>query len=271
MTRLGWMALLVLGCGSDPPATSDAGADASSDVTQPCAVDFPCANPWACSDSTHWTPMQSVGKPPCTGLMCVSAGTPQACAPGLMCVTDAPPGNSPPCAYDGHYGCLPADAGAFSPTPIDPAPTRQQGACTTTQVQEEWSFCLDPTTYDATKCGSFAQLYKGCAQCLAGTVTLMGSNAVPNVGGCYAVLDGTSAPGSCAAQGDANMQCAVAVCNDGCGAWPDAFESCVLAARTTACNGFPICAADAGASYATCEPTSVKDFFLAFGEALCGP
>jgi hypothetical protein len=273
MNRLAWIvAAIALGCGSDPqPNGADAGSDVNADVPTHCVVDFPCSNPWACADSTHWVEMQSVAKPPCTGLMCESTGVTHACDPGLECVMDAPPGTSAPCAYGGQDGCLPADAGAFSPSPMATPPTKQPGVCTTTQVQQAWSFCLDPTTYDATKCTSFGQLNKACIQCLAGTVTVAGSSFVPNVGGCYALLDGASAPGSCAALDDANMQCAAAACVGGCSSWPDAFEACVLASRTSACASFPICNADAGASYATCEPTSVKDFFLGFGEALCGP
>lgn len=269
--------LLAIGCGSDPQNNvADAGSDVTADVTKSCSVDFPCANFWSCADSTHWVEMQSVAKPPCSGLMCESTGVMHACDPGLECVADAPPNSAKPCAYGGQDGCLPADAGAFSPQPMGAAPTKQTGACTSTLITEFWTYCLDPTTVDVTKCTSLGNLYKACAQCMQSTLTVIDTGNqyfawAPNVGGCYALLDGTSGPGSCAALDDANMQCAIAACKDGCALSPDALQSCVLGSRKTTCAAFPICDGEAGASYATCEPNSAKDFVIGFGAALCGP
>ena len=273
MRRLAWI-VVAIGCGNGPQTTgADAGADVTGIEHPPCVVDFPCANPWRCVDSTHWVEMKSVSKPPCTGLTCESNGVTHACDPGLECVDDAPPGNSPPCSYGGHYACSPADVPTFSPQPIGPTPTKQPGACDSmATIAQFWSSCIDPTTSDTTQCTSLDNLHSSCGQCLIPTIMQSASlgDHGPNVGGCYALLDGTSAAGSCAALDDTNMQCAMISCA-GCDPWPDDFTTCVLAARTTKCASYSICSSDAGASYATCEPTSMKDFFIAFGAALCGP
>jgi hypothetical protein len=279
MHRLLYVACLgALACGSgSETGGADAGSapDVSSDVPQHCVVDFPCDVPWSCSDSTHWVEMQSVAKPPCTGLTCESTGVTHECDPGLECVTDPNDDKKDPCAYGGHDGCLPADEGAFSPPPID-APVKQQGVCDDATIQLFWSQCVDTTTADQAKCNAVANGNPSCSQCLSRTFTWVPTTnsevqSFPNVSGCYATLEGTSAPGSCAARADARLQCAIASCA-ACEAWADdAFETCVDAATAGACAAFATCDADAGAAYATCEASSSKDFFLGFGEALCGP
>jgi hypothetical protein len=269
----------VCGCSSDPVASPEAGVDASADVAQeaaPCVNDFPCANPFSCLDSTHWTEMKELPHAPCIGLICTSTGKYHACDPGLECIHQPAAGSAVACAYGGRDGCLPADAGAFTPKPIGAAPTKQAGACTTTSIDAYWTACLDPTTRDDTKCTTFSNANKTCSQCLAQTATVVDLGTqqfawVPNVGGCYALLDGTSASGSCAALDDANMQCAIAVCKDVCSMFPDGLEACALGSRTSACKAFSICDGEAGASFATCEPTTAKDFVTSFGAALCGP
>jgi len=281
MKRSSLVAILcLLGCGSDPQPGLDSGADDASDAAaeaEPCHVDFTCKNPFSCLDSTHWTEMKDLPHPPCTGLICTSTGKYHACDPGLECIHQPPPGSSVACAYGGVDGCMPAsDAGAFSPKPIGTAPTKQTGACTTTVIAQYWTSCLDPTTRDDTKCAAFNTSNASCSSCIAQVATIVDLGTqqfawVPNVGGCYAVLDGTSASGSCAALDDANMQCAVAVCKDNCKTTPEGVQACALASRTKACSAFSICDGEAGASFATCEPTTAKDFVTNFGAALCGP
>ena len=173
--------------------------------------------------------MKELPHAPCTGLICTSTGKYHACDPGFACVHQPEAGSSIACAYGGEDGCLPADAGAFAPKPIGTAPSKQQGACTTTLIDEYFTACLDPTTRDDTKCSTFDTANQACGQCMAQTATVVDLGTqqfawAPNVGGCYAALDGTSASGSCAALDDANMQCAVAVCKDGCKAYPDRYE-----------------------------------------------
>lgn len=282
MKGLGFVAAacVLFACGSDAPnPDGDAGVDAGADVAdeaEPCHVDFACKNPFSCIDTTHWTEMKELPHAPCTGLICTSTGKYHACDPGLACVHQPEAGSSIACAYGGEDGCLPADAGAFAPKPIGTAPAKQQGACTATLIDQYFTACLDPTTRDDTKCSTFDTANQACGQCMAQTATVVDLGTqqfawAPNVGGCYAALDGTSASGSCAALDDANMQCAVAVCKDGCKAYPDGFNACAIGSRTSACKGFSICSADAGSSFATCEPANAKAFVTAFGAALCGP
>jgi hypothetical protein len=262
-----------LACGSGSETGGpDAGSDVATDSTKPCAVDFPCAQPWACIDSTHWVETKSIPQPPCSGLICVSTGVTHACDQGLECATDPTAYASAPCAPSGHDGCWP-DAGTFTPQLAAPPPVKQQGVCDDTTIQQVATLCVDPTTSDGAKCAALTQVHEACVQCLSATFTPVvttteGQDVVPNIAGCYAVLDGTSAPGSCAALADTNVQCAVAAC-EACEQWSDAFPTCFASARTTACAAFPTCGVDAGTS-ATCE-ASPKDFFIGFGEALCGP
>lgn len=264
-----------LACGSgSETAGADAGSDVSNDVTKACVVDFPCNEPWSCSDSTHWVEMHSVPKPPCSGLTCESTGVTHACDPGLECVKNPPLNSKEPCAYGGVEGCNAADAGAFTPTAMGAAPARQPSACDQVGIEQFWSRCLDPATYDATSCAYWQSHYAPCIACLASVLVIAPSDVqnqyptfVPNVGGCYSVAGASS----CASLDDANMQCAIAVCEAGCQYDPAAYTQCIYAARTTSCASFPICDADAGSAYATCEPKTTKDFFIAFGEALCGP
>lgn len=275
MHRLAWVWLLALGCGSGGETSgTDAGTDVTTDASQHCVVDFPCSNPWQCTDSTHWVEMHSVAKPPCSGLTCESTGVMHACDPGLECVSNAPPSSQAPCAYGGVEGCMPGDAGAFTPKPLGPAPTRQADACDQTTIEQFWVRCLDPSTYDEASCTYWRDNHQACSTCLEPTLAVAPSDVqnqyptlIPNVGGCYALLGASD----CASSDDANMQCAVAVCTSGCQDDPVAYATCIYAARTTTCASFPICDADAGSAYATCESQTTKDFFIAFGEALCGP
>jgi hypothetical protein len=277
MHRLAWLvSVLAVGCGGGGEGSSDAGADGASDVTheKQLACDFPCRVPWGCIDSTHWVEMQSWTPPGCSsGQMCKSTGITHACDLGLECVQNPPPQSTVPCAYGGIEGCMPGDAGTFAPDAMAPAPLRQVGACDQVGIDQFWSRCLDPSTYDATACAYWQTNYKTCIACLGQTLvasawsTDQNPAPVANVSGCYAFFGDTS----CASKVDANMQCAAAVCKAGCETDAKAYAACITAARTTACaSSFPLCDADAG-SYATCEAPSLKDFFTAFGEALCGP
>ena len=280
MKRWTWLTLpLVVGCGTDPQPGLDAAVDASADVAAeaaPCVVDFVCKNNWSCLDSTHWTEMKDLPHPPCTGLICTSTGKYHACEAGLECIHQPEAGSPIACAYGGRDGCLPADAGSFVPQAIGAAPAKQAGTCTSTTIDQYWTACLDPAARDDTKCTSFKNGNATCEQCMAQAITIVDLGTqqfawVPNVGGCYALLDGSSASGSCAALDDANMQCAVAVCKDACKSFPDGFEACALGSRKSSCKAFSICDGEAGASFATCEPTTAKDFITNFGTALCGP
>lgn len=271
---MAWVWLLALGCGSGSETSSDAGPDASADVKQSCAVDFPCSASWACTDSTHWVGVHSVAKPPCSGLTCEPTGETGVCDPGLECVSTTGASPVDRCAYGGLDGCLPGDAGGFTPTALGPVPAKQPNACDQTTIEQFWARCLDPTTYDEASCTYWQNNHHDCATCLGPTLIVAPSDVqnqyptlVPNVGGCYALLGAST----CASSDDANMQCAMAVCTKGCQDDPSAYAKCIQAARTTACASFPICDADAGSAYATCEPKTTKDFFIAFGEALCGP
>jgi hypothetical protein len=279
MHRLAWIVgSLVFACGGGSEGSNaDAGSDASVDVVHEpiIACDFPCFVPWSCIDSTHWVEMQTYVPPNCnSGAMCKSTGITHACDPGLTCVTDPPPSSKVPCAYGRVEGCMPGDAGAFTPDAMAAAPTRQVGVCDQTTIEQFWVRCIDPTTKDESSCTYWSTNNKACGTCLGPTLSVAPSDVqnqyptpVPNVGGCYALL---GAP-ACASADDANMQCAIAACTNGCQDDPNAYAACIIGARTTTCASFPICDADAGSAYATCEPKTTKDFFIAFGEALCGP
>ena len=277
--RLAWVVSVVaLACGgggSGGSTDAGSGSDVVNDKTKPCAVDFPCSAPWACTDATHWMEVHSVAKPPCSGLTCEGTGVTGACDPGLECVSTSDKALHPTdrCAYGGVDGCLPGDASAFVPTSTTiTAPTRQPNVCDQTSIEQFWARCFDPTTRDDASCTYWQQHNAACGACVGQTLVaapwdIQNLNAlVPNVAGCYAA----SGDATCASMADANMQCGVAVCNAGCSSDANGYAACIQAAAKTACSSFPLCGADAGA-FGICEAPSEKDFFVGFGEALCGP
>jgi len=274
MHRLAWVWLLALACGSGSETGGADAGDSGSDVKKNVACDFPCRVDWACTDSTHWVETQTVTPSYCTsGAMCESTGVMHTCDPGLECVKDPAYGSKVPCAYGGVDGCMPGDAGTFTPDAMAPPPTHVPNACDQPTIDQFWLRCYDATTRDDASCTYWQQHNTACGNCLAQTLIAAPWDSqsqtpalLPNVAGCFAAAGDPT----CASKADANMQCAIAVCNAGCANDPSATAACVQAAAKTACSSFATCDADAGAS-ATCEVPSLKDFFSSFGEALCGP
>jgi hypothetical protein len=275
---------LVVACGSSQDTSTDAGAEASSGAHPVCVADFPCFRPWSCVDATHWIAQETqscetVCPTPCDGATCASVGDAQACPAGTSCIdpqSTAADYAGPFCAVGGAAGCAPAEESSFVPQPTT-APPRQVGVCTNVAVEQFWSRCVDPSTADANACAYWEGQYAACEACLGPMFeyvpfTSQGFVAsFQNVSGCYATLDGTVAPGSCAALEDANLQCAIASCSSVCSTDEATFDACIALARTTTCSAFPRCDADAGASYAACSGSSPGVFYVTFGEALCGP
>lgn len=279
------LAAALLACSSGDGGQSDASAGPDATGTgdaggapRICNVDFPCRDAYQCTDKTHWVALQTqdchvqCGPGPCNGASCGTTGEAQACPAPLQCAApdqgdfaDA----SVRCTYGGIPHCVPADESGYVPPATPAAPAKQPGVCADADIEQAWS-CMGVNT---PSCTSWNGAHAACVSCLG-----YGAFTAPKVGGmigllnrrgCYAVLEGTIAPGSCAALESASQECSADACAS-CVSSPEDFLACVAAARTTSCASFPTCDADAGA-FATCEIADEHDFYVTFGKALCGP
>src|SRR5207302_10050248 len=161
---------------------------------------------------------------------------------------DAPSGAQQPCAYGGLEGCMPGDAGAFVPMPTAAPPNRIANACDQVAIEQYWSRCLDPSTYDAGACTYWKNKYAACITCVSRVLVVapwsvddQNPTLIADVAGCYGFF-GDSA---CASKSDANMQCAAAVCKDACQNDAKAYAACAAGAVATSCSTFPRCDANA--------------------------
>jgi hypothetical protein len=252
--------LVVIACSAKPSAPVDAGIPT-------CVDPQPCSSPWRCTDDTHWSAEESG---PCPA-ECHDVGDLQTCPPDTACVDL---GSPVPCAIGGIGDCLPDDEAQFVPPPMASPPVRQMGACTDAEVEQLFAHCYG-SLLGMGDCEIVREQDPTCTTCLEPVLFQPqegSSEYAANAGGCFAFLDQSTAPGSCAALADAQIECAFAACAyTPCGTTRAAFASCIDYARANTCSAFAPCAPDASASWAICEAPALQDFYIGFGEVLCGP
>lgn len=163
-------------------------------------------------------------------------------------------------------------------------PKAHPGACTTEQIADEYALCVNPKTYDEQACqashaGAAAVI---CLDCLYSTLVadesqaillLDGRNALANVGGCIALLDGDSSDTGCGALTQAADICAIAVCDAACpeGVASAEFNGCWARAITGACVKYSsVAQCREQPRYSRCVHQAFQDYFVTVADLFCG-
>lgn len=165
-------------------------------------------------------------------------------------ISDAPKSDTfvPPkidasnCQGTGLSGCTPQSVCSFVPEP-PPPPAVKVGACTSQDVTNFFSWCIDPG--NQTQCSSFQSSKPACVACLITPDTapkwgalIQDSNDLikNNIAGCFSV----KGDGSCEGAVASNQQCSAAACPD---------TVCpVPSGDTTALNALNKCLSDSTSS-----------------------
>lgn len=162
--------------------------------------------------------------------------------------TTVPPHGGAACPGGGSGTCSPQDETTFNPTWVPPS--QQLHACTSAQIGDYYSNCLNPATVSVPGCNAWVSdnANAGCLSCLLTDSTsaqygvliaFPGNQAALNVAGCIALAEPCNIP--CAKALLADIECKSAACNvtTNCASNPNANTACETAAEScTACSGY---------------------------------
>jgi len=223
---------LLPGCFPSFEVTSDGGADAARDRT-----------------ADHGSSGSEVGSSHRDGNSDGADAAKDASTCVSIIVTPPEPTHGgPACPVDGST-CWPADVTTFSPTWVPPQTKR--GACTTTQINDLYAYCVGPASTKS-GCATWASANKDCYECAYTTSTdshygpLLEFTGpmnflVVNFPGCIAAAEPCNV--SCAMAGLADFQCDLAACNFVSGACVGSSQSVIQqcydqADSTCGCEGY---------------------------------
>jgi hypothetical protein len=182
--------------------------------------------------------------------------------------------------------CQPGSSQFYKPAEYRPATGLYLGACTMPQIDDFYTWCLDPQARDAGACDSFKTdtSTSGCSSCILTPDTAMRYGPIiqhmavaqANLPGCIELLD----PGNlkCATAVQELFDCEIAVCAPSCPVTDqasfDRYTACVTEADTTSCSTYAAAAACAdyeadGGPASRCFQATFADFYKGIVPLFC--